>query len=138
VLTLDPLTLLLVIGVVVLVITTTITGLGFLPAARQRRRSRHPLTPSAAHMLAVAQARAATHEAALESAGVATNTRRSPGQVTGQIIEISDHPFQGRGMTVEYAQALADHVAETDPQLVAEVISQWIRADSKIDHDLFH
>ena len=35
-----------------------------------------------------------------------------------------------RQMSVDEANALAAHFAETDPQRVAEVISQWIRADS--------
>jgi flagellar biosynthesis/type III secretory pathway M-ring protein FliF/YscJ len=133
----DLLTLLLVVGVVVLIISTTTMALNFTPSARRRRRSSHPLSPSAAHTLALAQARAATHAAEQTTVGAASGARRPTSFVTGQIIDISDDPIQGREMTVEYAQALAEHVAETDPQFVAEVISQWIRADSTDEADLF-
>ncbi len=133
----DLLTLLLVVGVVVLIISTTIMAMSFTPSARRRRRSGHPLSPSAAHTLALAQARAATHAAELTSAGAVPDARRPTSFVTGQIIDISDDRTQGREMTVEYAQALAEHVAETDPQFVAEVISQWIRADSTDEPVLF-
>ncbi len=133
----DLLTLLLVVGTVVLIISTTIMALGFSPAVRRRRRSNHPLSPSAAHTLAIARSRAATNEADPSRADGWVDARRPTSFVTGQIIDISDGPPQGRDMSVEYALALAEHVAETDPQFVAEVISQWIRADSTIDHDLF-
>jgi flagellar biosynthesis/type III secretory pathway M-ring protein FliF/YscJ len=137
----DLLTTLLVAGIVVLIVSTTIMAMNVAPRARRRRRrSGRELSPTAAHTLALAEARAATHRAELAAAG----PRSGPvagGGITGQILDISDGLFQVRGasreMTVECAQALAEHVAETDPQRVAEVISQWIRADSTIDHDRF-
>jgi flagellar biosynthesis/type III secretory pathway M-ring protein FliF/YscJ len=132
----DLLTLLLILGIVVLIISTTIMAMSFTPAARRRRRPHHPLSPSAAHTLAIAQARAATH-AAESPAPVAKATHRPTSSVTGQIIDISDGLVNGRPMSVEYAQAIAEHIADTDPEFVAEVISQWIRADSTIEHDLF-
>ena len=142
----DLLTLLLVAGIVVLIISTTIMAMNVAPRARRRRRRRsgRPLSDTAAHTLALAEARAATHRAELATAGVAAGPRSGSAAgdgITGQVIDISDGLFQVRGasreMTVEYAQAIAEHVAETDPQRVAEVISQWIRADSTIDPDLF-
>jgi len=127
---LDFLSLLLVVGVVVLVISTTAMVMTMTPNARQRRRGpSHPLSPSAAHAVALARAAAAMH-----TAEVALGAPSAGQMPTGQIIDISDGHLTGRGaareMTVEYAQALAEHVAETDPQFVAEVINQWIRADS--------
>jgi flagellar biosynthesis/type III secretory pathway M-ring protein FliF/YscJ len=146
----DLLTLLLVAGILVLIISTTIMAMNFAPRARRRRRrSGHPLSPTAAHTIALAEARAATHRAELATAGVAPGGAAGSlgsgvvagGGVTGQVIDISDGQLQVRGasreVTVEYAQAIAEHIAETDPQRVAEVISQWIRADSTIDPDLF-
>ncbi len=134
----DLLTLLLVVGTVVLIISTSVMALGFNPAVRRRRRrSNHPLSPSAAHTLALARSRAATHVTEPGLVVGVLGPRHPTSFITGQIIDISDGPLQGREMTVEYAQALAEHVADTDPQFVAEVISQWIRADSTIDHDLF-
>ena len=141
----DLLTVLLVAGIVVLIISTTIMAMNFAPRARRRRRrSGGRLSDTAAHTLALAEARAATHRAELATAGIAASPRQGSAAgegVTGQVIDISDGLFQVRGasreMTVEYAQAIAEHVAETDPQRVAEVISQWIRADSTIDPDLF-
>jgi flagellar biosynthesis/type III secretory pathway M-ring protein FliF/YscJ len=141
----DLLTVLLVAGIVVLIISTTIMAMNFAPRARRRRRrSGRQLSDTAAHTLALAEARAATHRAELATVGVAAGPRQGSAAgdgVTGQVIDISDGLFQVRGasreMTVEYAQAIAEHVAETDPQRVAEVISQWIRADSTIDPDLF-
>jgi hypothetical protein len=130
---LDLLTLMLVAGVVVLVISTTAMVMTMTPTARERRRSTpHPLSPSAAHAVALARAAAATHT--VDDALTARALGEAGSTPTGQIIDISDGRLTGRGtateMTVEYAQALAEHVAETDPQFVAEVISQWIRADS--------
>lgn len=144
----DLLTLLLVAGIVVLIISTTIMAMNVTPWARRRRRDRgrsgRELSATAAHTLALAEARAATHRAELATAGVAAGPRSGSAAgdgITGQVIDISDGLFQVRGasreLTVEYAQAIAEHVAETDPQRVAEVISQWIRADSTIDPDLF-
>ena len=141
----DLLTLLLVAGIVVLIISTTIMAMNVTPwARRRRRRTGRGLSATAAHTLALAEARAATHRAELATAGVAAGPRSGSAAgdgITGQVIDISDGLFQVRGasreMTVEYAQAIAEHVAETDPQRVAEVISQWIRADSTIDPDLF-
>ena len=128
----DLLTLMLVAGVVVLVISTTAMVMTMTPTARERRRgTSHSLSPSAAHALALARAAAVTHTVDEARTAGALGAGRVP---TGQIIDISDGRLTGRGtateMTVEYAQALAEHVADTDPQFVAEVISQWIRADS--------
>ena len=133
----DVLSSLLVVGVVVLIVSTTITAMNVAPRTRRRRRSKHPLSPTAAHTLALAEARAATHRAELATATPVPPRQRPSAVVTGQIIDISDGRLQGREMSVEHAQAIAEHVAETDPQFVAEVISQWIRADSTIEHDLF-
>jgi flagellar biosynthesis/type III secretory pathway M-ring protein FliF/YscJ len=126
----------------VLVITTTITAMGISTSPRQRRqrrdrrgrRSRHALSPTAEHALELARARAVVHEA--QALAAAPRPVR-PLVPTGQIIDISDGRRQGREMSVEHAQAIAEHVAETDPQRVAEVINQWIRADSKDPLDLF-
>jgi flagellar biosynthesis/type III secretory pathway M-ring protein FliF/YscJ len=117
---LDPLTLLLGLGVLVLVVTTTIMLLEFLPAARPRRRS-SPRALSAGAAQAVAEARA--------RASAASVTLGMGPPVTGQIIDLSDSRWTDRQMSADEANALAAHFAETDPQRVAEVISQWIRAD---------
>lgn len=128
----DIFTLMLVVGVVVLVISTL--AMVMTSTARERRRSTpHPLSPSAAHALALARAAAAAHT--VDDALIARALGEAASTPTGQIIDISDGRLTGRGtateITVEYAQALAEHVAGTDPQFVAEVISQWIRADSR-------
>lgn len=135
----DVLTVLLVIGVVVLVISTTITAMGVTTSGRERRarrgrRRRHPLSPTAEHTLELARARAAVHEA--QAIAAAPRAVR-PLSATGQIIDISDGRVQGREMSADMALVIAERVAETDPQRVAEVISQWIRADSKDPLDLF-
>jgi hypothetical protein len=137
VLGIDLLTVLLVVGLVVLVVSTTVMILTTAPARRDRRDRRDrreggasgALSPSAQHAIALARARAAAHST--DAAAASVPPLLIP---AGQIIDISDGLVRDRGqareMTVEDAQALAEHVAETDPQFVAEVISQWIRADS--------
>jgi flagellar biosynthesis/type III secretory pathway M-ring protein FliF/YscJ len=118
----DLLTTVLGLGVLVLVVTTTIMLLEFLPGARQRQlRHPHQRALSAGAALAVADARARAAAASVEL--------RIATPVSGQIIDLSDDRWQDRQMSVEQATALATHFAETDPQRVAEVISQWIRAD---------
>lgn len=144
----DALSLLLGAGVVVLVVSTVVMAAGYTttrPGRRRTRRGRrgHPLTPSAAQTLEVARARAALHQAdqrrQIPAATAATSPSTSAARPlpTGQIIDISDGRRQGRTMSVEYAQAIAEHVAENDPHRVAEVINQWIRADSTDPLDLF-
>lgn len=117
----DLLTMVLGLGVLVLVITTTIMLVEFLPGSRQRR---HPdaraLSAGAAQAVADARARASAASVML---GIGA-------PVTGHIIDLSDSRWLDRQMSVDEANALAAHFAETDPQRVAEVISQWIRADS--------
>jgi hypothetical protein len=139
----DALTLLLTVGVVVLVVSTAVMATGYATArpgrsrrGRRGRRASNPVAPSAARSLEVARARAAVHQAdqRRELATAAAPARPLP---TGQIIDISDGRRQGRTMSVEYAQALAEHVAENDPHRVAEVINQWIRADSTDPLELF-
>lgn len=134
----DVLTLLLVVGLVVLVISTAITATGFAPPSWQRRRrgrrSQHPLSPTAEHALEMARARAVIQEAQALAAAPKPVRPLTP---TGQIIEISDGRRQGREMSADMALAIAERVAETDPHRVAEVINQWIRADSKDPLDLF-
>ena len=117
---LDLLTMLLGLGVLVLVVTTTIMLLEFLPGARPRRRG-GPRALSAGAAQAVADARARASAASV-TLGMGT-------PVTGQIIDLSDSRWTDRQMSADEANALAAHFAETDPQRVAEVISQWIRAD---------
>lgn len=117
----DLLSALLVCGVLVLVVTTTIMIMGFLPAGR-RSSPQNALSPGAAQVVAVARARASAASAEL---GIGTSR-----QVPGQVLDISDGRWSDRQMSVEDASALAAHFAETDPQRIAEVISQWIRSDS--------
>jgi hypothetical protein len=118
----DLLTSVLGIGVLVLVITTTIMLVEFLPASRQRQRRRPPqraLSSGAAQAVADARARASVASVKL---GIAP-------PVPGQIIDITDGRFADRQISVDEANAIAAYFAETDPQRVAEVISKWIRAD---------
>jgi hypothetical protein len=118
----DLLSLLLGLGVLVLIITTTIMLVEFLPASRprpRRRPSQRALSVGAAQAVAEARARASAHSGVLGMGA----------PVTGQIIDLSDGRWTDRQMSADEATALAAHFAETDPQRVAEVISQWIRAD---------
>jgi flagellar biosynthesis/type III secretory pathway M-ring protein FliF/YscJ len=120
----DLLTMLLGLGVLVLVVTTTIMLVEFLPGSRQRRRpSSRALSAGAVQAVTEARARAS---AASEVLGIGA-------PVTGQIIDMSDNRWLDRQMSVDEAKALATQLAETDPQRVAEVISQWIRSDMTAD-----
>jgi hypothetical protein len=116
----DVMTMVLGLGVLVLIITTTIMLVEFLPASRTRRRpSPRGLSVGAAQVVADARARASAASGVLGMG--------SP--VTGQIIDLPDGRWADRQMSVDEASALATHFAETDPHRVAEVINQWIRAD---------
>ena len=136
----DLLTTLLVAGVVVLVVSSAIMGMGVstsvkISRRRRQRKARPTAAPSAAKTLELAKARAAANEAeALRALAAAPQRVAIP---AGQVIDISDGRQGGREMSVEYAHALARHLADTDPQRVAEVVNQWIRADSTDPLDLF-
>jgi hypothetical protein len=122
----DVLSLLLGLGVLVLVVTTTLMLMEFLPGSRSRRgptsrgSSNSGLSAGAAQAVAEARARAAAASVVM---GIGA-------PVTGQIVDLADSRWTDRQMSVDDANALAMHFAETDPQRVAEVINQWIRADS--------
>lgn len=142
----DLLTALLVAGVVVLVVSTSIMIAGYLPASKARprkRQQRSKLSPSAAKAMAVAEARAAMARAQLSAprpsptvpAPAALAPLGHSSSVSGQIIDISDRLSSDQGISAEDAEVIAAHYADTDPQRVAEVINQWIRADSRRDPD---
>jgi hypothetical protein len=115
-------TVVLGLGVLALAVTATMMLLEVLPSAQQRRTPPRPRALSSGAAQAVAEARA--------RAAAATEVLGLPSPVSGQIIDLSDDPGSDRQMSVDEAAAIAVHYAETDPQRVAEVISQWIRADS--------
>ncbi|MBI5087584.1 MAG: hypothetical protein HZB15_01575 [Actinobacteria bacterium] len=117
----DLATVVLGLGVLALAVTVTMMLLEYLPATKDDRRPPpRALSVSAAHAVAEARARAA---AASEVLGL-------PAPVPGQIIDVTDGRWTDRSLSVDEASAIAVHFAENDPQRVAEVISQWIRADS--------
>lgn len=144
----DPLTLLLAAGVLVLVVSARGDGerlhldpAGPRPPWSPRPSSAEPGPPSAERVLE-SRDRATLHQAdqrrelplpTASAPAAAPHAGRPP---TGQMVDISDGRRQGRTMSVEYTQALAEHVAENDPHR-AEVINQWIRADSTDPLDLF-
>jgi hypothetical protein len=130
----DPFSILLVVGVVVLAITTSVMARGLGPIGlsrgrkdrgdRANRRRQTAPNPSTELALRGARERAARHHAD----SIAAAPALAP---TGQIIDLPDgRSRHDRDMTPQDAREFAVHMAETDPERVAEVISQWIRADS--------
>jgi hypothetical protein len=122
----DVATVVLGLGVLALVVTVTMMLLEYMPGARGGPKVARPPQPralsvGAAQAVAEARARAA---AASEVLGL-------PAPVAGQIVDVSDRRLTDRSLSVDEASAIAVHFAENDPQRVAEVISQWIRSDSK-------
>ncbi|MGD9999348.1 MAG: hypothetical protein AB7L17_16730 [Ilumatobacteraceae bacterium] len=122
----DLATVVLGLGVLALAVTATMMLLEYLPGSRDDARTgRRPppraLSAGAAQAVAEARARAA---AASEVLGL-------PAPVAGQIVDVTDGRWTDRSLSVDEASAIAVHFAENDPQRVAEVISQWIRSDSK-------
>jgi hypothetical protein len=115
-------TVVLGLGVLALAVTATMMLLEVLPSTQQRRTPPQQRSLSSGAAQAVAEARA--------RAAAATEVLGLPSPVSGQIIDLSDDPGSDRQMSTDEAAAIAVHYAETDPQRVAEVISQWIRADS--------
>lgn len=126
---LDLLTFVLGTGLLVLVVSTTVMVMGMTSDPRRRRSRRGApaaLTPSAAQAIALARKRADAARAELASAPVGALAGVRP---TGQIIDLTDDHDPDRERAIDDAIALAVHVAETDPQRIAEVIRAWIRAD---------
>jgi hypothetical protein len=138
----DLLSFVLVVGVVALVVSTSIMIAGYMPAGRKQAKRRPPpsrtpksarssrsakLSPGAERAMAIAEAKATKAHAAL---GVGTSTRPAASMPTGQIIDATDRLHRDREISADDAEMIAVHFADTDPQRVAEVISQWIRADS--------
>ena len=134
----DPLTGLLVLGLAVLAVTTALTAKSVSLPSRQRRGrvdEHRSLTPSTEHALRAARARAELHHA--ESVAAAPRPVR-PLVPSGQIIDVPDGPTGlDRAAPSDDATAFARRVASTDPKIVAEVIRQWIRADSTEPPDPF-
>jgi hypothetical protein len=125
VIALDLLTFVLGAGLLVLVVSTTVMVTGMMSDQRKRRPRRaaaKALTPSAAQAVALARKRADAARAELVSAPAGVRP-------TGQIIDVTDDHDPDRERAIDDAVALAVHVAETDPQRIAEVIRAWIRAD---------
>lgn len=130
---LDLLTFVLGTGLLVLVVSTTVMVMGMTSDPRRRRSRRGTpaaLTPSAAQAIALARKRADAARAELAAAPVGAAAGALGGvRPTGQIIDLTDDHDSDRERAIDDAIALAVHVAETDPQRIAEVIRAWIRAD---------
>ncbi|MEK7423651.1 MAG: hypothetical protein AAB131_07390 [Actinomycetota bacterium] len=116
----DLLTVLLTVGAIALVVCSTIMIIEYLPASRSQGSTEQRKPPSGVAQ-AVAEARA--------RASAASVVLGLGAPVSGQIIDLADDWFPDRQKSVDDAHAIASHFAETDPQRVAEVITQWIRAD---------
>lgn len=125
----DPLRLLLVVGVI-----TCCTSLIAMITGRARRAE--PAPPSRASALELV-----TPSSVLARAEASARARRSAAGLAhpfahilalppaGQSAEVVDDPRQDRVALPAPAAEIVIHVAENDPQRMAEVITQWIRDD---------
>lgn len=59
---------------------------------------------------------------------------RPEGQVAGQMVRRADRDGLDRDAATAQARAIAFHIAENDPQRMAEVIRTWIRQDMEREH----
>ncbi len=134
---------LLAVGLVATFVTTVSLIIGWTPSRRAARRPQPPATTTVpwristadsarerAATIARARAEAAGRERRLELTDVREITVGA-GEAAGQPPvqrDDSDEPHD-RAVSTEEARAIVDHVAEHDPLLIAEVMTQWIRAD---------
>jgi hypothetical protein len=146
-------TIALVIGVIVSCTTILVMVLGVSSARPDRRPAqRHlgpPPTPIARPSAALAAARARAIEAAraeqpppgptgpipaaaveVPSPPVAPEPLALPAAPAGRIDHLGDGRLRAVPGTIEEVRAVVDHLVETNPRLLAEVITQWIRNDA--------
>jgi hypothetical protein len=126
----DLVTTALIAGVTLLVVTTSLMATQFLPARR-----RPAPTPTVRRALPDAKARASIARGELPPAKVIRVEPDVTLLAAGQIERIRHGLEQGRPMSPDDAGLLARFFAETDPEVVAEVITQWIREDMANDPD---
>lgn len=140
----DVWSVLLAIGLAGTFVTTVFLVTGWTPAGR--RRTATPATtsvpwkvstPDAARERASAIARAKAQLAGQERALQLTDVREIvPAElITGAAGQSGlggdDQGAPQHAVSAEEASAIVAHFAEHDPTLVAEVITQWIKADVK-------
>lgn len=147
VLAVDVWSALLAIGLVVTFVTTVSLIIGWTPARRSARRPQPPATTTVPWRISTADSareRAATiARVKAEAAGrerrvVLTDVREitaGDGEAAGHPPADADDPGEphDRAVSSEEAAAIVNHVAQHDPLLIAEVMTQWIRADLQND-----
>ncbi len=146
VLAVDVWSALLAVGLVATFVTTVSLILGWTPGRRTARRPQPPTTSvpwrvstaDSARERAASIARAKA-EAAGRTRGIElTEVRELPaGHAAAAGQDVADRndpeePHEG-AVSSEEATAIMHHVAEHDPLRIAEVMTQWIRAD--LQHD---
>ena len=124
----DPLSLLLVVAVIVLCVTTVamiVGGAGRASSGRQKgkpaRLGAVPVVP-----LITATPRRSRPIPAHHQPIVGEPARQSPDDGDGRARD---------AVKIEEAQALIDHLAATNPERLAEIITQWIHEDDTTTRD---
>jgi hypothetical protein len=73
---------------------------------------------------------------AARASGQAAGGQAAGGQAAGgQAVRRADRDGSDRDVVTAQARAIAFHIAENDPQRMAEVIRTWIRQDLEREHD---
>jgi flagellar biosynthesis/type III secretory pathway M-ring protein FliF/YscJ len=125
---LDLITGALLLGVGLLVVTTSLMAMQILPS-----RSRQKPSPAVRRALPDGKARASIARGELPPAKVIRPQTELVMTAAGQIEKIRNGLDSGQPLSVEEASALARFLAEHDPEIVAEVITQWISEDMSND-----
>lgn len=133
----NPIDILILVGLIV----TFIVG-ALLVAGRGDARAKAPevrrnplelVVSSAAAVRAQADVRARTSAStALGRDPFADVPNAMPARQTDKSPDSSD---QGRAQSIALAEAIARHLADNDPQRMAEVISQWIKTTENSGRD---
>lgn len=120
----DPLSLLLVVAVMVLCVTTVAMVVGAGSADRARRSRTAPRLGAIPVVPMITPPRTAPRPRPVE-ARIGATIADLPARQTAE----TGDDRAGSAARVEAAHALVDRLAATDPQRLAEIITQWMHQD---------
>ncbi|MGD9705409.1 MAG: hypothetical protein AB7Q42_16290 [Acidimicrobiia bacterium] len=123
----DPLSLLLIVAVVVLCVTTVMM---IIANSTDRARRSKP-TARLGSMPVVPMITAAPARRPLPVAAHIARTTADPARQDG----LAGDDRSRRAAQIEDAHRLIDHLAETNPRRLAEIITQWIHEDETTRRD---
>ena len=145
----DPISFVLVVSMMLSAGVALALATGRAQRLQQRQRASLPSVDisSPASILARADAAARQRSVGYRPDGSRPNGSRPAGlhlqgvravEATGHVIGEADLPKPDRTERRAELTALAFHIAENDPQRMAEVITEWIRTNESANHNGLH